>query len=441
MTDKYRSWGFATASRQRAIVPRWAPEIEQFPKAQEQWGNHSRLAFGRGRSYGDSCLNSAGYLVDTSALSRFIHFDRETGNLSAEAGITLGQILDLVIPAGWFLPVSPGTRYATLGGAIANDVHGKNHHVDGTFGRFVSRLSVHRSNGQTVDCSPRSRSDLFNATIGGLGLTGVITRASLHLIPITSDQLAVRFDRFRGIDQFMSLSSGCHDSHQYSVAWLDCVSRGKNFARGVFMSANHLDERTTLDLTRTRKRIGIPFSLPSRILNKYTIGAFNSAYYLAHKPRHARTVCQHYKSFFYPLDAIGNWNRIYGTRGFHQYQFVVPPGAESVLETLLKKIVSSGAGSFLAVLKEFGTIKSPGLLSFPRPGLCLALDFADRGDATVQLIRALDLQVREAGGAAYPAKDRLMPAESFRAYFPRLNEFLPHVDPESSSDFWRRVSG
>jgi len=399
------------------------------------------LAYGRGRSYGDSCLNSDGELIDTRALDRFVSFDRDSGWLTAEPGVTLAAILRLIVPAGWFLPVSPGTSHATLGGAIANDVHGKNHHADGSFGRFVERFVLLRSSGQRLVCSADENTELFRATIGGLGLTGLVTQATVRLLPIRSDRMDVRIDRFQGLDAFMALAAERRDTHRYTVAWLDCAASGKAFARGVFLAANHARGDGPLEPAPPGSRLAIPFALPSRLLNRHTIRAFNSVYFARHRPLEGREIEQHYQGFFYPLDAIDRWNRIYGTRGFHQYQFVVPPGQEAALGSILQRIVRSGMGSFLAVLKEFGDLPSPGLLSFPRPGLCLALDFADRGALTETLIRALDDEVRRAGGAAYPAKDRLMTAEAFRAYFPAVDRFARHVDPRFSSDFWRRVHG
>lgn len=442
MGSAYRSWGHVRAPAQLARVPAWIDDgTRAGVLADAPRRGTSSLAYGRGRSYGDTCLNSDGELIDTRALDRFIDFDRVSGRLTAEPGVTLAAMLRLIVPAGWFLPVSPGTSHATLGGAIANDVHGKNHHADGSFGRFVERFTVLRSSGEHLVCSAEENVELYRATIGGLGLTGLVTGATIRLLPIRSDRMDVRIDRFHGLDAFMALAARRRESHRYTVAWLDCAAGGDAFARGVFLAANHAHRDGPLEPAPPGSRLSIPFPLPSRLLNRYTIRAFNSAYFARHRPLDGREIAQHYQGFFYPLDAIDRWNRIYGTRGFHQYQFVVPPGAGSALASILQRIVRSGMGSFLAVLKEFGDLPSPGLLSFPRPGLCLALDFADRGARTETLIRALDDEVREAGGAAYPAKDRLMTAEAFRAYFPAVDTFARQVDPRFSSDFWRRVHG
>jgi len=430
----YRSWGYAPESAVKARVPAWSNELIN--------DDESCLAYGNGRSYGDSCFNSKGTLVDTRSLDRFISFDRESGLLTAEPGLTLNAILKLVVPAGWFLPVSPGTSFVTLGGAIANDVHGKNHHCDGTFGRHVTRFSLLRSSGEKLECSPIVNKDLYAATIGGLGLTGIISDASVQLIPITSEYLDVRIDTFRGLAEFHDLSSLRAQENRYTVAWLDCAASGREFARGVLLSANHSDypplSKKTLSI---EPRLTVPFNFPAWVLNRYSVRTFNGLYFHRHRRIEGEKIRQGIKPFFYPLDALDRWNRIYGAKGFHQYQFVVPFDAIDTLESILRRIVQSGFGSFLAVLKEFGKLESPGLLSFPRPGYCLALDFASRGKKTTRLIDAIDHEVREAGGAAYPAKDRLMSEASFKSYFPRWEVFTNSVDPKFNSDFWQRVHG
>lgn len=430
---RYRSWGLVSPPDQRAEKLLWCPETLNTVDKQEL------LPFGNGRSYGDSCLNSSGKLLDTQLLNRFVHFDSDSGLLEAEPGVLLNDILQQFVPQGWFLPVSPGTSYVTLGGAVANDVHGKNHHCDGTFGRFITKLHVLRSSGEHLVCSPTENQDLYRATIGGLGLTGLITRVAVQLMRIHSTDLDIQLKTFSGLEEFRALSLHYRKDFKYTVAWLDCTSSGKNFGRGIFMAANHA-QQGDLVAGQLSPRFSIPMNFPRWVLNQYSIRTFNSLYYHKQRILAKNQQTQHYQGFFYPLDAIGRWNRIYGARGFHQYQFVVPFEQANVLEVILHDIVDSGLGSFLAVLKEFGDILSPGLLSFPRPGLCLALDFADRGSRTEKLIKRLDSKVRSAGGAAYPAKDRLMSADSFEAYFDQLDAFSEFVDPAFSSDFWRRVT-
>jgi len=429
--------------------PNWLSDIAPWLQKQPY-----TLPVGNGRSYGDSCLLDGYSVLQTTKLNRLIHFDRETGVIKCESGVLLSDLLPLIVPQGWFLPVTPGTSFITLGGAVANDVHGKNHHCDGTFGRFVRQIDLLRSDGSLIHCSLSDNADLFAATIGGLGLTGVITTVEIQLMPITSSYLDVRYDAFSSLDEYATLSTASMKDHRYNVAWMDCTTP-YTAGRGVLMSANHAapllenanqtnvgskassTELLTGDLTPT---LSIPFNCPKHLLNRYSLRAFNTLYYNRQKRKVDKAVRQHYQPYFYPLDAIGHWNRIYGSNGFHQYQFTVPNEALTVMSDCLNQIVDSGMGSFLAVLKEFGDMPSPGLLSFPRKGYCLALDFAERGDKTIALIKKLDAQVREAGGAAYPAKDKLMSAQSFQQYFPQWEAFSHHIDPKLSSDFWQRVS-
>ena len=438
-----RSWGYIPNTPQHAVRPQWKPS-----HCPEPVRGNTVLPYGNGRSYGDSCLNSSGTLIDMRSMDRLVAFDREQGILTVQAGVLLRDVLNLIVPAGWFLPVSPGTALATMGGALANDVHGKNHHREGTFGCFITRFSLMRSEGQVLECSAQENSELFAATIGGLGLTGLVTELSIRLISVNSPYLDVRYDTFRGLEEFAALSVSRKSDYRYTVAWLDCASGGARFARGVFMSANHSthpqDTTTVAQLnkvdTPSSSAFTFPVDLPQWILNSYSIRAFNTAYFNRYRLQHGKTVRQHYQPFFYPLDAINRWNRIYGADGFHQYQFVVPLKALDVMEKALKRIVQSGMGSFLAVLKEFGAAPSPGWLSFPREGYCLALDFANRGVKTRRLIRELDSMVLDAGGAVYPAKDRLMGKPTFQHSFPKHEQFSKWVDPGFSSDFWERVS-
>lgn len=396
------------------------------------------LPYGNGRSYGDSCLNPGGTLLHTRSLDRFISFDPITGILECEAGVLLSDILDLAVPIGWFLPVTPGTRLVTLGGAIANDVHGKNHHVAGSFGSHVLSLELLRSDGQRIACGPENEPEWFAATVGGLGLTGVITRVRLQLRRISGAWMQQETARFENLANFFHLSAKAATS-EYTVAWVDCLARGNALGRGVFMCADHADVQMEGRPQMADRRLSIPFIPPFSLVNGLTLHAFNALYF--HRaPTRLRRRTVHYRPFFYPLDAVANWNRMYGPSGFLQYQCVVPPGAaEAATSALLQRIANSGQGSFLAVLKQFGAGRSPGLLSFPRPGTTLALDFPYRGESTLALLSSLDDIVLEAGGAVYPAKDARMSAKMFAASFPRLAEFQPFVDPCFSSGLWRRV--
>ncbi|GAB2497524.1 FAD-binding oxidoreductase [Arenimonas alkanexedens] len=398
-------------------------------------GARSLLAYGQGRSYGDSCLNDGGRLLLTRGLDHFLHFDAEAGVITCEAGVTLGEVLAVAIPRGWFLPVTPGTRFATLGGALANDVHGKNHHRAGSFGDHVLAFELLRSDGSRQLLHPGD--PLFAATVGGLGLTGVVSWLQLRLQRVEGPWMTVESVRFGGLDDFFALSAESANSHEYTVAWVDCLARGKSLGRGHFLRANHAPAGSSGRLPG--RGLSMPVTPPVALVNRLTLRPFNTLYYQRQQTR-SRFGVQHYAPYFYPLDGIRDWNRIYGPRGFLQHQCVLPPAvARDAVARLLGEIARSGQGSFLAVLKEFGNRPAPGLLSFARPGTTLALDFPRAGPSTFDLLDRLDAIVAEAGGALYPAKDARMSPAMFRAGQPGLDAFLPHIDPAFSSSFWRRV--
>lgn len=435
-----QSWGRYPKVKPRQVIPIfWRDELPDLSAYKEPI-----LPFGYGRSYGDSCLNEDGIVLDMHHLNRFMAFDTTSGVLRCEAGVSLAAVLDLIVPSGWFLPVSPGTKFVSVGGAIANDVHGKNHHKAGTFGCHVTRFELLRSNGERLLCSPEENSQLFRATIGGLGLTGVILWAEFRLKPISSPFIAMESIRYGSLDEFMQLSAESDQDFEYTVAWVDCLASGKQLGRGHFMRGNHSNHvslSTPVSHSVPKKlALTVPFDLPSFVLNMTTLKAFNEVYYHAQlaKRVHKRVP---YEPFFYPLDAIYQWNRLYGKRGFLQYQCVVPHAdGAAVMQEVLRCISRSGEGSFVTVLKQFGTVASPGMLSFPRPGLTLALDFAYNGQKTLRLFDTLDALVRQGGGAVYPAKDAHMSVESFRAYYPQWEDFAHYIDPKFSSSFWRRVA-
>jgi FAD/FMN-containing dehydrogenase len=397
------------------------------------------LPFGNGRSYGDSCLNPGGALLQTRSLDRFIHFDRDTGVLACEAGVLLADILRLVVPAGWFLPVVPGTCYVTVGGAVANDVHGKNHHRAGTFGRHVRQLELLRSDGARLKCSPTENPDWFAATVGGLGLTGLITWAEVQLHPIRGPRLDVESIRFANLDEFFSLCNALEKDFEYTVAWIDCLGRGKRLGRGILQCANHAQDATATGLKGDRKLV-VPFAPPVSLVNAVSLRAFNTLHYYRQRRRRQKT-SEYFQKFFFPLDRILHWNRLYGPAGFYQYQCVVPARvARDATADLLDTIARSGLGSFLAVLKRFGSLASPGMLSFPREGVTLALDFPNKGAAVEGLFQSLDRIVSVAGGTLYPAKDGRMPSELFCSGYPSWQKFSNYLDPACSSSFWRRVT-
>jgi FAD/FMN-containing dehydrogenase len=403
-----------------------------------QQAHGTTLAFGNGRSYGDSCLAASGHVVQTLPLDRMITADWSKGVLRAEPGITLEQILEVAIPRGWMLPVTPGTKYATLGGAIANDVHGKNHHVRGTFGRHVRCFGLARSDGTQLECSPEFNEALFAATIGGLGLTGLILWAEIQLMPIKSSLIDVTSIRFANLDEFFTLSEALDTRHEYSVAWVDCQSRGAALGRGIFMVGDHA-QNGPLEVDRKKKRT-VPVTLPISPFNPLTLRALNELYY--RRQRQTKVYSRvGYDGYFYPLDGLLEWNRIYGRAGFQQYQCVVPAAvARDSIHAILDAISISGTGSFLAVLKRCGAIASPGLLSFPLEGTSLALDFPQRDERNTRLFARLDEIVREAGGRQYPAKDAHMPGTDFRTAYPQWQQLESLRDPAMLSRFWERVT-
>ena len=428
-----QSWGRYPRVQQTLLpVHDRAHPLPEFPG--------TALPRGNGRSYGDSCLNPGGTLLHTRHLDRFIAFDPQCGTLCCEAGVTLAEIIDLVLPQGWFLPVTPGTRHVTVGGAIANDVHGKNHHRTGSFGHHVLRFELLRSDGSRRQCTPTGENpDWFSATVGGLGLTGLITWAELQLRRVPGPALEVENIRFDSLDEFFDLSAASASSHEYSVAWIDCLAKQHKRGRGHFTRADHANALPAERPLAPRKNLRMPLTPPVSLVNQLSLRPFNALYYWRQPARRKRSV-GHLLPFFYPLDGITDWNRMYGPKGFLQYQCVLPPAqARDGIDALLAEIARSGQGSFLAVLKEFGTMPSRGMLSFPRPGTTLALDFPNAGPRLFNLLQRLDCIVDEAGGALYPAKDARMAATSFQHAYPRWLDFSNYLDPRLSSGFWRRV--
>ena len=374
------------------------------------------------------------------ALDHFISFSPEDGVLECEAGLLLSDIIRVVLPQGWFLPVSPGTQFVTVGGAIANDVHGKNHHRAGTIGHHIQTLQLLRSDGSRLSCSLSENSDLFRATIGGMGLTGLITRARLQLKPVAGPYIDQELTPFSNIDEFFAIAEKTDTKFEHTVAWIDCASKGNELGRGIMMGGNHSEDPQENDAPSRHKFLTLPFTPPFSLVNGLSLKLFNALYYRMQRRRSGRSRI-HYRPFFYPLDNILSWNRMYGPKGFFQYQCVVPIalGKEAVRE-MLTQIERQGAGSFLAVLKRFGNHPPAGMLSFAREGYTLSLDFPNRGQQTLELLESLDQITREAGGAVYPAKDARMSAESFQRYYPNWPEFAAHKDPAFSSSFWRRVT-
>ncbi|MGH8289920.1 MAG: FAD-binding oxidoreductase [Steroidobacteraceae bacterium] len=429
-----QSWGRIGAPIHNVVTPSSVEQARAVIAREGAW-----LAYGMGRSYGDVALNSGGTLLSTRALDRFVVFDRESGVLEAEAGVTLEEVIRIALPHGWFLPTTPGTKYISLGGAVANDVHGKNHHRAGTFGCWVHSLEIARSDGSLRTCGPDANEEIFRATIGGLGMTGLITRVRLQLIKVPGAFLDSEDVAFASLDEFFELTAQSDaEGWEHTVAWMDCVSSRRG--RGIFSRANWSPDR------RRPLRLGgfkpsVPVDAPSLLLNRFSVSTFNELYFRI-KAARAKRSRLHFNACFYPLDGIVDWNRLYGRFGFYQYQCVLPRVAQhEALKRLLHEIAESGQPSFLAVVKAFGERSSPGLLSFPFPGTHIALDFPNRGPNTRALFERLDAIVAVAGGRLYPAKDARMPADLFRSGYPAWTKLDVLKDPHVQSDFWRRVAG
>ncbi|GGG99731.1 FAD-binding oxidoreductase [Silvibacterium dinghuense] len=429
----FESWGRYPRLDAKLVPLHWRGD---FPLRKAADG--PMLPVGAGRSYGDVCLLEGGTLLHTRGMDRLIAFDPQSGLLRCEAGITLAEILDFAVPRGFFLPVTPGTKYVTVGGAIANDIHGKNHHSAGSFGCHVPRFELVRSDGTRILCSPTENAEWFRATVGGMGLTGLITWAEIRLRPIVSRMIDYQGDKFVGLDEFFTLANSAKT--EYTVAWIDCVSTGRNFARGIFMHGEHATIPGSLKKSK-EPWLTFPIDLPEIALNKFSMAAFNTAYYNKQLKKQQKAVVD-YEPYFYPLDSVLQWNKMYGKAGLLQFQNVIPfeAGKEGMAE-ILKAITRSGLASFLAVIKFFGDIPSPGMMSFPAPGVMLALDFPIRHEVSFDLLDRLAAITLDYGGRMYSAKDARMTAAQYQTFYPNWQAFLPYIDPAFDSAFWQRVTG
>jgi decaprenylphospho-beta-D-ribofuranose 2-oxidase len=405
------------------------------------------IARGLGRSYGDAAQCSGGLTIDTAGLSHIGVLDESSGTIEVGGGVSLHDLMRHIIPAGWFVAVTPGTRSVSVGGAIAADVHGKNHHRDGSFARHVAEMTLVTPVG-TFSVSPERDPDLFWATAGGMGLTGVVVSATMRLIPIETSWMRVDGRRFGRLEDLMSEMEETDDAYHYSVAWLDCVGHHDRRQRSVLTRGDHASAGAIPDRWRGRSRevpreprIQIPRAAPRRVANRLSVRALNEAWFRAAST--SQGSLRPLSSFFHPLDGVGRWNLLYGPDGFVQYQFAVPPGRADVVETGVTAIASSGVPSFLAVLKRFGP-GTPGPLSFAQPGWTLALDFPIGPPALPGLLDRLDDQVASAGGRVYLAKDARLRPDLLPTMYPRLEEMRTvcrRVDPEGvlASDLSRRL--
>ncbi|MEA3535068.1 FAD-binding oxidoreductase [Rhizobium sp. CC-YZS058] len=403
-------------------------------------GEGSFLPYGNGRSYGDSCHNDRGALIEVRPRARILSFDPGTGVILCEAGVTLREVLERAIPHRFFLPVTPGTAFVTVGGALANDVHGKNHHARGTFGHHVRRFTLLRSSGDLLTCSPSENAALFAATIGGMGLTGLVLTVELTLMKVPSPHVQQHAIRFNTLDDYFAMIDRVDGEHEYSVAWIDQLARGRKTGRGILLAGDHADGSCEFPDLPRGLTLGVPFSPPVNLLNRLTLTAFNAAY--LRKAKAGETVeTVKWPGYFYPLDAVADWNRLYGPNGLYQHQSVFPEAhAPDIVVRLMETARRAGHASFLTVLKRFGSLAPRGLLSFARPGFTLTLDFANQGEQTLKLLDALDAIVLEAGGAINPYKDARMRPETFVASFPNYRNLEALRDPAMVSNFWTRTA-
>jgi decaprenylphospho-beta-D-ribofuranose 2-oxidase len=434
MKKQIANWGNYPAMESDEKTFAFDEQLQQLVETESSF-----IARGNGRCYGDASL--ADVTVSTLKYDKILSFDTANGILECQSGITLDQVLEVIVPKGWFLPVTPGTKFITIGGAVASDVHGKNHHVDGCFSHHVLEMDVLISNGQTLTCGPRQYTDLFEATCGGMGLTGVITRVKFSLKKIETSYIRQKQVKAENLEEILDLFEKYKD-YTYSVAWIDCLKKGKGFGRSILILGEHatmqeLDQKHKAEPLKlpAKKQITFPFNLPWWVLNTFTVKAFNFLYYLKNTKKEINNIVS-YEPFFYPLDAILHWNRGYGTKGFVQYQFVLPMEAKNGLIEILQRISKSGLASFLAVLKVFG--KQDSLISFPKEGYTLALDFPVR-KGLMEFLDELDAIVLQHGGRLYMSKDARMKPGMLKAGYPMLEQFMRTVQKYNPGQKFRSV--
>jgi decaprenylphospho-beta-D-ribofuranose 2-oxidase len=438
-------WGRTVPTRSRLIRPETAQAVEAALHGAPERGT---IARGLGRSYGDPAQNAGGVVVDMTAIKQVHDFNVQHGIITVDAGLSLAELASMVLPFGYFLPVSPGTQHVTIGGAIACDIHGKNHHLDGSFGEHVVSMDLLTPEGQCLQLTPETDSDVFWATVGGMGLTGVILRVTIELMRVTTSRMVVDTDRTANLDEVMRLQAEEDDRYRYSVAWVDCLATGRNLGRSILMRGDHATVDQIPDGLRqqplnrkTRPSLPSPPWAPSGLLRPASVRLLNEVWFRK-APRQERQVIQSIDAFFFPLDVLSGWNRLYGDRGFLQYQLVVPDGRANVIQAVIERLASGRWPTALAVLKR--TSGAQGDMSFALPGWTLAVDIPAGVDGLGELLDGLDALVAASGGRVYLAKDSRMRPEMIPVMYPKHREWqatLARIDPNRRmrSDLARRL--
>lgn len=446
--SRTRLWGWGRTN------PTVADELVVAPDgvaaALKEAGHRGALARGLGRSYGDAAQNGGGLVLRLPSGPSDIVLRPETATVTVGAGVSLDELMRVIVPRGFFVPVTPGTRFVTIGGAIASDIHGKNHHVDGSMGNYVEAITIVLADGSTVVIGPDRNPRLFWATVGGMGLTGIMLDATIRLLPIETSRMKVDTSRVVDLDTLMATMTDGDENHRYSVAWIDLVAKGRHLGRSVLTRGDHA-RLADLDAGHAaapfafdpHQLVPVPPLVPSfGFLHHATVAAFNEFWFRKAPARRTGQI-QGIGAFFHPLDLVGSWNRLYGSKGMVQYQFVVPFGQEDAMRTVVERLSASGAASFLAVLKRFGG-GNPAPIGFPRAGWTLALDVPGASRGLGDLLHGLDRVVLDAGGRHYFAKDAHMTPQAVRRGYPRLDEWKAtrdEVDPQRlwQSDLGRRL--
>ncbi len=428
MKKEIANWGNYPVMKSDEHSFTYLQDMRDYVPSADGW-----IARGNGRCYGDASLSPN--TINTTKFDKILSFDTEKGIFECQSGVMLDRILEVIVPKGWFLPVTPGTKFITVGGAVASDVHGKNHHVDGSFSHHIMEMDILLSDGALLTCTPDKHADLFEATCGGMGLTGLITRVRFDLKKIETSYIRQKQIKAANLEEMLRLFDE-YSHFTYSVAWIDCLKKGEHFGRGILMFGEHATVAELNDTQKqeplrlpAKKQISFPFNLPSWALNKLTVKAFNRVYYAKNMRKVIDNVVN-YEPFFYPLDVVLHWNRGYGKKGFVQYQFVLPPDRKDGLISIMKRINERGMGSFLSVFKLFG--KQESMIGFPMEGYTLALDFPIR-EGLFEFMNELDEMVLQYGGRIYMSKDARMQPGTLQAGYKRLPQFLSVIrkyDPQ-----------